>query len=222
MGFKRSSALDIYPHGSHLTKMLLGIGFKMGGVAEKNPNIEDTLIAASIEGMAGDFRILGLLTDWFSIHYERVNVDRLVRAIKKEKNPRVKAYFSAVGNFLKKDSRFKKLVKVYRGEIIHLQLGPNPHFLVRRNGEDERFIDSKLLVANGVLRKGLDDILSPSELAKNHSDYYFRVLVGPSYRADMVSALKQNQSMTASELAKTTYGSFATAWGVMKDMSILK
>jgi len=222
MSFKRNHALLIYPQGQGLTKKLIGIGFRLSGESEKNPNIEDTLIAAAIEGMAGDFRVLGILTDWFYLHYERVNVDRLIRALKNENNQRVNAYFAAIGNIFNKDIRYKKLKKIYRGEALNLSLGPGSSFLIKRNGEDERFVGSKLLVANGTLRVRLDDILSPQDLAKIHSDYYYRLLIGPSYRADMVSLFKQNPRLTASELAKQTYGSFATAWGVMKDMSLIQ
>ncbi len=222
MAFKRVQSLSLYPLGDELTTKLNGIGFKLGGNTEKNPNIEDALIAAALEGMSGDFRVLALLTDWFSLHFERVNIDRLIRALKLVRDRRAKVYFSAVGCWLQKHQGFKKLSKIYRGEDIFLGLNKSHLFLIKRNGEDPRFKNSKLRVANGTLRNRPDDILTPTQLAKIHSDYYYRILIGPSYRADMASLYFRNPAITASELAKKTYGSFATAWEVMKDIGLIR
>ncbi|MGZ3770403.1 MAG: hypothetical protein ACXVCP_16140 [Bdellovibrio sp.] len=222
MSYKRVVSAESYFSGDNLDSTLIGIGFKIGGQKEANPNIEDTLIAAAIEGMSGDFRILSLLTDWFEIHYQRVNADRLMRALNELKDQRVKAYFSAIGVFLKKDMRFKKFKTLYKGPRMALGLSENYDFLVKRNGEDERFCESKLLVAKGSLRRRLQDILEPEELAKEHEDYYYRVLIGPTYRADMISLIKRLPNLKASDLARKTYGSFATAWEVMRDMAVLR
>ena len=221
MVFKRVECLTEYPHGDELTRKLIGIGFKLGGSPEHHPNIEDCLIAAAAEGVNGDFRILAMLTDWFHIHYKFVNIDRLLRALKKINDLRVKCYFSAIGKWLQSDSGYKKLSKIYRGEILLLGVTLDYKFLIKKNGEDERFIGTKLLVANKTLRSRQEDILTSKELVLKHKDYFYRVLIGPSYRADMISHCLRNSSLTASQLAKNTYGSFATAWGVMKDISIL-
>jgi hypothetical protein len=221
MSFKRIECLTEYAQADDLTPKLIGVGFKLGGAAELNANIEDCLIAAAAEGMAGDFRILSLVTDWFFLHQKFVNIDRLIRALKQIKDSRVKCYFSSIGKWLQKDSGYKKLSKIYRGEILVLGLTPDYKFLIKRNGEDERFIGTKLLVANKTLRSRPDDIVSSKELAAKHQDYFYRVLIGPSYRADMISHYLRNPTLTASQLAKNTYGSFATAWEVMKDINLL-
>lgn len=222
MSFKRIECLNEYPQGEDLTPKLIGIGFKLGGVAEYNTNIEDCLIAASTEGVNGDFRTLSMLTDWFYVHHKFVNIDRLIRALKKIKDPKVKCYFSAIGKWLQKDSGYKKLSKIYRGGALLLGVTSDYKFLIKRNGEDERFVGSKFLVANNTLRSRQEDILTSTELALKHQDYYYRILIGPSYRADMISHYLRNSSITASQLAKNTYGSFATAWEVMKNINLLE
>jgi hypothetical protein len=181
MSFKRIQYLDEYPFGNELTNKLIGIGFKLSGSPEINPNIEDCLIAAAIEGMSGDFRTLSLLTDWFEIHHKFVNIDRLIRAIKNLNDQKLKCYFSAIGKWLQKDSGYKKLSKIYRGESLFLGLNSDYQFLINRNGEDERFKGAKLLVAKKTLRSRHVDILNTTELSKIHNDYYYRVLIGPSY-----------------------------------------
>lgn len=222
MGFKRIEGILKYPTGQTLDKQLAGIGFKISSAKIFNPNIEDTIIAAAIEGLDGDFRTLSLLTDWFEVHSARVNVDRLERALRNLKNVRVRAYFSALAVWLSADSRFKKIKSIYQGPQILLGLTKSYEYLVSKNGLDERFSQSALIVARETLRRRIEDIDSPESLAKYHRDYYYRILIGPSYRADMVSLFERSQNISASDLAKGTYGSFATAWSVMKDLSILR
>lgn len=65
-------------------------------------------------------------------------------------------------------------------------------------------------------------MLNPAELAKRHRTYQRRILLGPSYRADMWSALDRDPDLTAAELARRAYGSFATAWQVKQDWVLLE
>lgn len=220
MGFKRIDSIENYPTGDELTRKLIGIGFKLGGRAEYNSNIEDCLIAACIEGVTGDYRTLSLLTDWIFIHFRYINVDRLFRALKTISDDRVKCYFSAIGFHFRKEYSYKKLTSVYSGKKILLG---DDSFLLKRNGEDERFKGSKLIVPAKLLRSRSSDISTSEELAKIHKDYFYRVLIGPSYRADMISSFLRNPSISPSELAKKTYGSFASAWEIIREITpILK
>lgn len=221
MSFKRITALAEYPKNEELTKKLIGIGFKIGGEKEENPNIEDTIIAAAIEGCGGDYRVLSILTDWLEIHKEVINVDRLVMASKEIRNQKVRAYFSAIGFRFKKDSRFKKLIQVYKEKPVFLGIDSSYPFLVQRNGEDQRFLNSKLIVAKGTIRERKEDVSTPIELAKAHEDYYYRILIGPSFRADMVSLFLRDKNISPSELARKCYGSFASAWQVVTDMKMI-
>jgi hypothetical protein len=127
MSFKRSFCLERYYQGDQLTKKLIGIGFKIGGDPELNPNIEDTIISAAIEGVLGDFRTLSLLTDWITIHHKIINIDRLSIALKELKNPKVNAYFSAIFSHLKDIKRYKKIINIYKG---------SPHFLDEKKSYD--------------------------------------------------------------------------------------
>lgn len=219
MSFKRKIALENYPKGTELTSKLIGIGFKIGGIKELDPNIEDTIIGAAIEGMNGDYRTLSLLTDWIIIHYEILNTDRLFRALEDLDNQRVNAFFSSICWNIGNDSRFKKIHQLYKGKRVYLDESKSYDFLVSRNGEDERFIKTRLIVAMGTLRTRPEDIATPHEMVHLHKDYYYRTLIGPSFRADMVSCFLREKKISASDLARKCYGSFATAWQVIKDMN---
>jgi hypothetical protein len=133
----------------------------------------------------------------------------------------VRAFWAAVGHWLSKDRRFARLTQGYQGEPVDL-LATGTAFHLRRAGEDPRFVGSSLRVPAGVLRDRKDDVLKPAELAQRHRTYRRRILLGPSYRADMWSELDRAPDLTAAELARRTYGSFATAWQVKQDWALLE
>lgn len=214
MSFKRKISTDLYFQGEELSSSLKGIGFMIGSESLPNPNIEDTLISACIEGVGGDYRVLSLLTDWITIHSSCINGDRLFRALIELDNAVVRNYFSSILKQYLKVIPQNKLKKIYSGKQFIL----GDKFLIDKKGIDQRFINTSFLVPAGLLRIRKDDILSPSELAKVHSDYYFRLIVGPTYRADMISRLIENPNISPSDLARKTYGSFATAWEIINDL----
>src|SRR5213079_1247325 len=76
-------------------------------------------------------------------------------------------------------------------------------------------------VPANVLRDRAADVLQPNDLARRHAAYGWRIVIGPSYRADMWAALEHDEKLPAAALAKKTYGSFATAWRVRRDFGLL-
>jgi hypothetical protein len=71
---------------------MLGIGMLVGGVASPTPDLEATLVRASIEGMErGDLRVLAVLVSWFGVHAGRVDADRLTRLVVLQASKRVRA-----------------------------------------------------------------------------------------------------------------------------------
>ena len=74
----------------------------------------------------------------------------------------------------------------------------------------------------GILRDRKEDVLSPIELARRHGAYRRRILLGPSYRADMWAELDRDPGLSVAELARLSYGSFATAWHVKRDWEVLE
>lgn len=221
MAHKRLVAPATVLSGDELTAALVGIGVQLAAAPAADPNIEDTLMAASIEGMErDDLRVLALLVQWLGVHHQWVNADRLVRLVREQESRRVRAFWAACGRWLKKDRRLARLARLYRGARIDA-LPTGTAFQVRRRGEDPRFDGGPLCVPANVLRDRPADVLAPVELAKRHRAYRWRVLIGPSYRADMWAALETQPDLTASQLARRTYGSFSTAWQVKHDRELL-
>ncbi len=221
MAYKRVTASTALLGGDELTRSMAGIGMRFAVEPAEDPNIEDTLLAASVEGMEhDDLRVLSVLVTWIHIHHPWINADRLTRAVSIEQSRRVRAFWAAIATWLKKDRRFTRLAKLKRGKRIDI-LRVGTEFQIKRKGEDPRFENTALRVPVGVLRDRRSDVFTPAELARTHRTYRQRVLMGPSYRADMWAILEVDTTLSASELARRAYGSFATAWQAKKDHSIL-
>lgn len=222
MAFSRLTFLREPLHGEALTSAMVGIGMAFAAASAKNPNIEDTLLEASIEGMEReDLRVLAILVDWLEVHAAWINADRLTALVVSYRGKRVRAFWSAVAHWLGKDRRFARLGNAYKGPRLDL-LATGSDFHLLRSGEDERFAGGTLRVSAGILRQRKCDVLSPAELARRHDTYRHRILLGPSYRADMWAELNQDPSLSAAELARRAYGSFATAWHVKQDWEVLR
>lgn len=220
MSFKRLTAPAVFKTGADLTSDLVGIGVLLSSRATNNPNIEDTLLAASHEGMKGDYRTLALIVDWLDIHLPFVNADRLLRALKSTDDKRVLAFWIATAQRHKGDRRFASLVRKLKGKQVVL-IPEQGDFLLKRHGPDPRFEKTCLKVPNLALRSRPRDIMDPRQLARVHVTYRYRVMMGPSYRADMWAQLEMHPNLTAAELARRCYGSFATAWKVIQDRKVV-
>jgi hypothetical protein len=221
MPFSRAVTAPTSLESDELTAAMVGIGMNFASRANPGANIEDTLLFASFEGMEkDDLRVLAILVTWFGVHAPWVNADRLTKIVAETPAPRVRALWSALARWQSKDRRFARLTKVYAGPRLEL-LATGTDFQIKRHGEDERFAGGPLKVPANVLRDRPADILSPAELAKRHHAYRLRIMIGPTYRADMWSELERDSTLSAAELARRAYGSFATAWHVRRDFGLL-
>jgi len=208
------------PLAALLTARMAGVGLNFAVEPDPSGNIEDTLIHASEAGMLdGDLRVLGVLTAWFGQHHDYVNADRMVRVVRAHPSDRVRAYWAALALWRNRDRRFARLAAAHDGEPIDL-LPVGTAFQIQRRGADERFLDSPLRVPLGTLRTRPDDVLSVEALARLHHGYCNRVLMGPSWRADVWTLLERNPDLSVADAARGAYCGFATAWAVIRDFRI--
>jgi hypothetical protein len=220
MGFSRAVAPVSPPEADTLTEDMAGIGMNLGGRANHRANIENTLFFASEEGMdRADHRVLSVLVTWLGVHGARVNVDRLAKLVKASGSKRVRAFWAAVGRWLAKDRRYARLTRLHAGKSIDL-LDVGTEFQIRRHGEDRRFEGTALRVPGIVLRDRPADVMTPGQLARNHRAYSWRIVIGPTFRADMWAAMEGTPGLKAAEVARKTDGSFATAWQVKRDWEV--
>ena len=221
--------------GKSLDSDLRSIGFNLGGGKKStDPNIEASIISASIEAVNNkDNRIGGLLVDWITVHYLRVNVDRLTKFVFNLSDldyKFVKIFWCANAQRLFiKDQRFKRLSELYKGRRV----GFADRFLKKREkkvtkmlieikGEDERFKRTCIRIPKGYFPKRLHQIFPVSVIAKNHLSYRYRVMMGSSYRADLWALLDSDSNISAYALGKKAHCSYRTAYMAKKDYELLK
>jgi len=221
MSFSRATAPSLAPGPDELTAAMVGIGMRFAARSAVDPNIEDTLFFASVEAMErDDLRSLAVLVTWFGVHAPWVNADRLTKLVEARGTARVRALWSALARWQRKDRRFARLEAAYKEHRADVPSSGSA-FLVRKHGEDPRFAGGPVRVAANVLRDRREDVLEPSELARRHRAYRARIQMGPTYRADTWAALEQDPKLSAAELARRAYASFATAWQVKREFEIL-
>jgi len=205
-----------------LTRDMMGIGMNFAAEPNVAAPIEATLVDASSLGMdVSDLRVLSVLTTWLGVHAAHVNADRLVRCVMEHPSARMRAYWAAVARWLGKDRRFVRLAKVYDGEALEL-LSVGTEFQISRRGEDERFSGSVLRVPAGTLRDRADDVLAPESLVRRHAGYRNRVRIGPTWRADVWTVLERDPELSVAEAARRAGCSFAAAWQVVQDFTLLR
>ncbi len=137
---------------------MVGIGMLVGGVASRGPDLEATLVRASIEGMErGDLRVLAVLVTWFGLHSAHVSAGRRTRLVALQASKRARAFWSALARWRAADRRFARLARAYGGPRLDL-LAAGTDFQVARHGEDPRFAGSKLRVPANVLRDRSADV----------------------------------------------------------------
>lgn len=222
MAFSRPSALLERPDDDALTRDMVGIGMNFAAAPNVEAPIEETLVHASSLGMDdGDLRVLSVLTTWLGVHAAHVNADRLVRCVSDHASSRVHAYWAAVARWLGKDRRFARLAKLHGGPPIDL-LPVGTEFQIVRRDEDERFAGSALRVPAGSLRDRDADVLSPESLVRLHAGYRNRVRMGPTWRADVWTVLERAPELSVAEVARRAGCSFAAAWQVVQDFTLLR
>ena len=219
--------------GKQLDSNLQAIGFNIFcNKKSKDLDIEETIISASIEAINGkDNRLGGLLVDWVTIHSARINVDKLtkfVRQLDHDQYKFVRVFWSANAQRLAlKDQRFKRLSQIYKGKRINLadyltqkKIRPT-NLLITLKGCDERFENTCIRLPKGYFSERSKQILPSSVVAKNHLTYRYRLMMGPSYRADVWAIIKRHPKISAYALAKKAYCSYRTAYVAKKDYETL-
>jgi hypothetical protein len=218
---RRDAPKTIYT-GEALTARLLGIGIRFSTEAIRDPNIEDVLISAAHGAvMDGEGRLWTTLLDWWSVHHPCVNADRLVRALKELDLKPLQAFFAGLAQSMEPQGRFHALASIYRGPRLVI-FNEEYRYRLARDGEAERFQGTALAVPSSLYQESTRDVFSQKELCAWHANYRWRVMIGPTFRADLWVACERGFSRTAYALAQETYCSLGAARRVLQDYELVR
>lgn len=221
MAFTRKTKfLEPLPDDDTLTSRMRGIGMSFVGAdkTDWDANFELTLIHASMIGLDGnDYRVLRALVAWLEVHAARVNVDRLCLTLEQCDSSMVTCFWSSLSaRLLKADPRFRRVAAMYDGPTLS-PLGETTEFQVSRHGLDPRFDEAFMQVPANFLPARSGDVYPPEFMMVRSRVYFWRTLIGPTWRADAWAFLEASPEASAAVTARQLGCSYGAAWKYVQD-----
>lgn len=185
---------------------LSGIGFRIAdtgvsgdGTAIGPADIEATLLDA-VEAFPTDLRLAALVLTWVKVHGEHVIVEKLGKLAiqRRTENPGAMPWLSAVAAWAV-ECGSHKWGKLVRKAHPPRYLPPREvtESAIARKGREEWAARWGYRVPKDALRIRERDVLTPAELIARNPQYRNRYLFGPSWRADIVTAIQSGVTSPA-------------------------
>jgi hypothetical protein len=212
---------------STLDDRLRAIGFRIASGSEQSPpadvDIERTLLEA-VKEVPRDGRLASLLLSWVKVHGEFVVVEKLKKlAGRLEKAERgLTTWLAALAAFAVEegDARWKVLMR-RAGEAVYLFPKDVTDSAVRMKGSVDWLAKINFIVPKESLRIREQDVLAPQELIRISRQYRNRYLYGPSWRADIASAMERGLR-TPAAIARDVGCSYEPAYRVYHQLALAR
>lgn len=210
---------------STLNLRLQSIGFLISSGSDakgaQNTDIERTLLDA-IKDIPQDGRLASLVFSWVKVHGEFVIVEKLRKlASQREKaEPGATTWLGAVAAFAVRegDARWRILVHRPKAPATLFPKAVAESAIAIKSAE-EWLKKLNYLVPTGSLRIREQDILPPRDLLRRHRQYRNRYIYGPSWRADIATAIEQGLRTPAS-IARAVGCSYEPAYRVFHQLAL--
>jgi hypothetical protein len=192
-----------------------------GNRREEWGDMERTLIEAVLE-FPGDARLVSLIMSWIKVHGAYVIVEKL-RKLAGEyseiRHPAIR-WVSALAAFGARHCghKWKKLVRRYDSPL-YLFPEAVTKSACKRKGHIEWLARLNFIVPTGSIRIREDDVLAPRELIKRNRQYRNRYLYGPSWRADIITAIEAG-ARSPMEICKTIGCSYEPAHRIFREFKL--
>ena len=182
------------------------------------PDIEATLLDI-LGHMGEDGRLFSWALSWVKVHGASVIVEKL-RKLSKMRPESSVVWLSALAALAVQEgmSKWRPLVKK--------QAEPRFFFprdlsegVIAMKGAVPWLKTLNLLLPEGSLRIRETDVLTPEQLAEIHRQYRNRYLFGPSWRADIVTAIEDG-AKTPTEIMKRVGCSYEPAHRVLRELKV--
>lgn len=208
---------------STLNPRLAAIGFRIGwrpvpdARPSRNTDIERTLLDA-VREIPNDARLASLVFTWIQVHGAYVIVEKLAKLSRREDGP--PAWLPAVAAWAVGPCGGKWLKLARRSpEPVYLFPKAVTESAVAIKGSLDRLRKFNFMVPEGALRIRESDVLSPAELIRAHRQYRNRYLFGPSWRADIITAIQEGLTRPA-DIARRVGCSYEPAHRVAREYAL--
>lgn len=200
------------------------IGFSLGGwsipttLIASAPDIEETLLDA-VREVHADAGLFSLLLSWIKVHGAYVIVEKL-RKIARRRPEKDVAWLAAVASFAVELGIPKWKVLARRmSETLYLYPQEITESAIGLKGAVPWLDAMNYRVPERSVRIREADALKPEALARFHRQYRNRYLYGPSWRADIITAIEEG-ARTPTEIAKRTGCSYEPAHRVFREQKV--
>lgn len=177
-------------------------------------DIESTLVEAFVAlNEERHLRLLSPVFTWIEVHGSSVIIEKLAKILKKfaeEKYDVSLAGLFAKFALHKKHKRWSTIAKsfAYHGESPRL-IGPSDmaDSLLLLRGEEDWSISSGYRVPKGLISTNNKWVLSSKALARFHHQFRNRLIFGPQWRADIITAYERG-AQTPAEASRISGASY--------------
>lgn len=177
-------------------------------------DIESTLVEAFVAlADVANFRLLLPIFTWIEVHGSSVIIEKLVKfLIKSSAAGQETSIAGLVAKFalLKRHKRWSVVAKKFTQSAVSPKfLGPDDiaASLLALRGEENWSRDSGYKVPLGVITPNRKWVLSSKALAILHHQYRNRLIYGPQWRADIITAYEQG-AKTPTEASRISGASY--------------
>jgi hypothetical protein len=210
---------------STLNDRLRAIGFRITSTSEsaaKEVDIERTLLEA-VRELPKDARLASLLLSWIKVHGEFVVVEKLrkLRVQQEKQEPGSSVWLSALAAYAVREGDHRWELLVRRSKTpVYLFPKEVTESAMTRKGPVDWLRAINFIVPAESLRIREQDILSPQELIHRNPQYRNRYRYGPSWRADIASAMERGLNSPAS-IARDVGCSYEPAYRVYHQLALV-
>ena len=171
-------------------RKLAWIGIRVAGEVHSD-DIEKIFLDAVLE-CSKDYRLASLLFSWMKVHGNYVIVEKLRKLIKKtEMTEEQKLWTSALAVYGKNNCshKWKSMITIpeHNSYLFPEKMSKSA---IKLKGAEEWLEEYRILLPKGSLRIREEDIMKPEQLIKMNHQYKNRYLFGPSWRADIITAIQ--------------------------------
>jgi len=185
-------------------------------------DIEDTLLEAAAQ-IPKESKLFSLLLSWIEVHAEYVIVEKLMKKTQKlDLSDPARVWINALAIYATHRGfhKWKRWVEKAQGDV-YLYPKKTSQSALKLKGAVSYFEEKGYLIPEGSIRVRAADALTPIELSRQNKQYQNRLLYGPSWRADIITAIEEGIE-TPYAIAALVGCSYEPAHRVFNEYNIAK